>query len=109
MRGPPDQTQDGESAWPERPPHRRRAALPVKWTMGLDYRDRVTTVTADPVRKRPSLPAPGFAQPEYHDANRTPAHLYIDRFLRPGMPERRPASRRWRSNKNGPRPRRRGR
>ena len=25
----------------------------VKWTTGLDYRDRVTTVTEDEVRKRP--------------------------------------------------------
>jgi signal peptidase I len=26
----------------------------VKWTTGLDYRDRVTSVTADEVRKKPS-------------------------------------------------------
>jgi hypothetical protein len=25
----------------------------VKWTTGLGYRDRVTTVTADEVRKKP--------------------------------------------------------
>jgi hypothetical protein len=35
------------------------AALPegykVKWTTGLGYRDRVTSVTADEIRKKPSL------------------------------------------------------
>jgi hypothetical protein len=28
----------------------------VKWTMGLGYRDRITTVTADAVRKQLSPP-----------------------------------------------------
>lgn len=27
----------------------------VKWTTGLGYRDRVTSVTADDIRKKPSL------------------------------------------------------
>jgi hypothetical protein len=26
----------------------------VKWTIGLGYRDRVTSVTADEIRKKPS-------------------------------------------------------
>ncbi|MGH7383598.1 MAG: hypothetical protein ACREKG_00360 [Candidatus Rokuibacteriota bacterium] len=29
------------------------ARYKVKWTTGLDHRDRVTTVTADEVRKKP--------------------------------------------------------
>ena len=32
------------------------AGYRVKWTTGLGYRDRITTVTADAVRKKLSLP-----------------------------------------------------
>ena len=32
------------------------AGYRVKWTMGLGYRDRITTVTADAVRKKLSPP-----------------------------------------------------
>ena len=28
----------------------------VRWATGLDYRDRVTTVTAEEIRKKPLLP-----------------------------------------------------